>query len=334
LQQLNSFVLYRTLLGELSLDGHTKSGLKNLPEIENQAGIARITCGWKRPELDLEVVRKYWRDVHSPAIARRAGIYEYRHNQFEAVDSSLFKPIKGVNYGCASDKQLMWLSDVRYRDEAALVEFGKSPDGEVKNLLLADIEIIVDKSSTYKATGENATTYLDITGDPTPQGRPTTPSYSVFFRQFDDEQRLHSCVRLIAQKWATQSGVKRVRLNIFEAPDMEAEKKAGYPIKTHPKELQYQAWIELIVAEKAVANSLLSPTDGFDYAAIQDIHAYPVAGTYSSVYQGRPTIVGLRGFNAYEAITALKASNQCQTSLLTWMYGDIVQDGPAKVETS
>ena len=44
-----------------------------IPElvIENGAGVARVTCGWKLPHLDLAKVRPYWRDAHSPAIARR-----------------------------------------------------------------------------------------------------------------------------------------------------------------------------------------------------------------------------------------------------------------------
>jgi hypothetical protein len=45
-------------------------------------------------------------------------------------------------------------------------------------------------------------------------------------------------------------------------------------------------------------------------------------------YGGRPTLVGLRGYSAYEAIQALDAANQRQPSLLTWMYGDVVAGGP------
>lgn len=306
---------------------------RSLIDIENQAGIARITCGWKKAHLSLDTVRRYWRDVHSPAIGRRPGLYEYRHHQYDAVETDLFQAIDGISLDCEPNEQLMWLSDVRYRDQEGLDAFGKSPDGEVKSYLLADIDLIVDKSSTYKAVGNNAVTYLDITGNPTPQGCPASPSYSIFFRQRSDELRLHQCVREIAQLWSTKTGVRRVRLNLLEAPDMEAEKKAGYPIKTHPKEQQYQAWIELVLEDRSVATTLLAVSDGVDYAAaISAIHAYPVAATYTSVYGGRPTLVGLRGYPAYEAIQALNANNQRQASLLIWMYGAVVQGGPIVVD--
>lgn len=296
-------------------------------EIENRAEIARITCGWKKKHLSLDVVRRYWRDVHSPAISRRSGLYEYRHHQYDPVESDLFLLTDDINFDCKSSEQLMWLSDVRYRNQAGLDAFGCSPDSGVKNFLLADIELIVDKSSTYKAVGKDAITYLDITGDPTPQGAPAAASYSIFFRQNSDERRLHECARMLAQLWTTKPGIQRVRLNIFEAPDIEAEKRAGYPIKTHPKEMQYQALIELVMSDRSNAKALLLPSDNIDFAAIGEIHAYPVFATYTSVYAGLPTLVGLRGYPAFDAIRSLASRNQQEISLLKWMYGDIAKDG-------
>ena len=93
--------------------------MNTLIDVENRAGLARITCGWKRPELPLEWVFRYWRDVHSPAISRRAGIYDYRHYQYGEVDPALFGAVRGVELECPRGEQLMWNSDVRYRDEAA-----------------------------------------------------------------------------------------------------------------------------------------------------------------------------------------------------------------------
>ena len=114
---------------------------------------------------------------------------------------------------------------------------------------------------------------------------------------------------------------------------MEAERKAGYPIKTHPLEQQYQAMIDLVVQDRAAARQLLTTAAGVDVARqISTVHAYPVAARYSSVYGGRPTIVGLRGYPAYQAIEALGADNQRQISLLEWMYGPVAKDGPFRVD--
>jgi len=54
---------------------------------------------------------------------------------------------------------------------------------------------------------------------------------------------------------------------------------------------------------------------------------------YTSNYGGRPTLVGLRGYPAYEAIQALGAENQRQPSLLEWMNGPVVAGGPIEAPT-
>jgi len=306
--------------------------MTTLADIENQAGVARITCGWKKTDLPLDWVRRYWRDVHSPAITRRAGIYDYRHYQFDTVRSDLFNHLSGVETACPEDEQLMWLSDVRYRDEAGLAEFDKSPTGEVKSHLLGDIELIVDKSTTYRALGANALTYVDNTGVAAPQGPCSFPTYALFIRQRADELSFRKYLQNLAKRWAALDDVLRLRLNLFEVPDMEAERKAGYPVKTHPVAQQYQAWIDVTIADEQIAKSLLFADDDIDCSShISTIHAYPVLVVYTSVYGGRPTLVGLRGYAAYEAINALEAENQRETSLLDWMYGSIVQGGPLEI---
>jgi hypothetical protein len=303
--------------------------MPTLLEVENRSTLSRVTSGWKKKELPIEWVRKYWRDVHSPAIARRAGIYDYRHSQFDAVRTDILTPIAGVGYECPPDQQLMWLSDVRYLDDNGLDMFGLSPDGEAKALLLGDIDLIVDQSTTYKVVGANARTLIDNTGTKMPQGVPAFPSFAFFFRQKGDEASFRKTVEALAEKWAVAAGVVRVRLNLYDVPDMEAERKAGYPIKTHPVERQYQAWIELWVESEVVTKTLISDHDGVDYAAhITEIHAYPVLSHYTFNYSGRPTLVGLRGYAAYEALEGLKGQNQREPILLTWMYGAAVNGGP------
>lgn len=282
---------------------------------ENHAGICRITCGWKKPELSLDVVRRYWRDVHSPAIARRPGIWEYRHFQFDAV-RSLFAPIEGVEQDCPFDEQLMWASDVRYADDKALAIFSADPNPEVRAQLLGDIDLIVDQSTTYKAVGDQAKTLVDTSSLIPPQGKPSASAYSLFFRTRGNGAAVF--MRAIASTWATVTGVRRLRLSLLEAPDVAAERAAGYPIKTHPPERQYQAWIDLILDSDAVAANL--PLDEFA-TQVHAVHAYPVAANYTSNYAGRPTFVGLRGFPAWDALTAIGGYNQAQPQIMQWMFG-------------
>lgn len=292
---------------------------------ENGAAICRVTCGWKRSELSLEDVRPFWRDAHSPAIARRKGIYEYRHYPLDPVVPNLFQPIAGISQGNNTEENLMWLSDVRYADKASLEAFNTDPGPDVKKCILGDIDLIVDQSTTYLVLGENGNTLLDRTGDPAPAGPARSPSYQVFLRKRNDLAAFREAVREMSGRWKCANGVTRVRMSLFEIPDMEAERRAGYPIKTHPEPLQYQAWIDLSLESEAAAKSLLISSDNGEIATV---HAYPSPDVYTFNYKGRPTLIGLRGYPALKAIRSLGADHQRETDLLNWMYGDVVAGGP------
>lgn len=299
--------------------------MSTLPDVENMAWLGRVTCGWKKPNLDLSLVRPYWRDAHSPAIARRAGIYEYRHYPLDPIRAELFAatPPSNIDFAGTPDTQLMWLSDVRYADEAGLSAFSASPDPAVRSQMLADIEMIVDQSTTYKVLGSNGRTFLDDTGDGAPSGPCEWPTFGVFFRQRGSEPDFRAFIEELAQLWAKTPGVRRVRMSLFEAPDMAAERASGYPVKTHPVHLQYQAWIDLSVENERICSDLLPRTAAAMQARLTAIHAYPVPAIYTFNYQGHPTLSGLRGYPAHAAIKSLNAQHQTSPLLLNWMYGPV-----------
>jgi hypothetical protein len=288
---------------------------------ENRSWLGRVTCGWKKPQLDLEDVLRYWRDVHSPAIARRPGIWEYRHFQFEPVASDLFEPVKGLDFRCPRSEQLMWTSDVRYASQAGLDAFSAEPDPETRGHLLGDIELIVDQSTTYRVLGDLGRTLVDRSGEAQPQGRPAHPAFGLFVRHRGDEAAFRALLSATAAEWAADEDVIRLRLSLFEAPDMEAERASGYPIKTHPPERQYQAWIDLSLSAPDALSRLVAVSRLADEVAT--IHAYPVRAVYTSNRDGRPTFVGLRGYPAYAALTALGGYNQAEPAILQWMYGGV-----------
>jgi hypothetical protein len=291
-------------------------------DIENGARICRVTCGWKLPHLDLEKVRPYWRDAHSPGIARRPGIYEYRHYPLDQPLPDLFGAVDGIDFTCPDDARLMWLSDVRYADEAGMDLFSRTPGPTERGKMLGDIDMIVDRSTTYRVLGSNGFTLLDATGDPAPCGPAAAPIFQIFFRARNGEAAFRAALSSLAQHWAATPGVLRVRKSLFEVPDMEAERRAGYPIKTHPVEQQYQGWIDLVIEHEAVAKTLLRPEDG---AEIATVHAYPAPAVYTFNYRGRPTLAGLRGYPAVAAIRSLGATHQTDAALLHWMYGDVAE---------
>lgn len=295
--------------------------MDGLAAIENRAWLGRVTCGWKKPELPLEDVLHYWRDVHSPAIARRPGIWEYRHFQFDSVRSDVVAPIAGVALDCPADEQLMWTSDVRYASQADLDLFSAEPDPTTRGHLLADIELIVDQSTTYRVIEELGRTFADRSGTGQPQGLPAAPTYALFFRQRGEEAAFRNFLSTLTANWADDPAVIRLRLALFETPDMEAERKSGYPIKTHSPERQYQAWIDLTVADESDLARLVANADLARETSA--LHIYPVRAVYTSNRGGKPTFVGLRGYPALAAMIALGGRNQAHPALLEWMYGPV-----------
>lgn len=306
----------------------TNVGAHEGADVENRAGLSRATCGWRLPGLDLEAVWNYWRDVHSPAISRRAGIHVYRHFRWAPVDPTFLTGVPEHLGRAEAGAQLQWMSDIAYRDEAALARFYASPDSPaVVAKILGDIDLIVDRSTTYLTLGPAMRTYADDTASPTPQGPPPLPHHGLFLRQSgSDDEIFRAGVRALAEAWSVLPGVLRVRLNLFERPDMEADRSAGYPVKTHPVEQQYQALIEIVTADAGAAAALTADGRGEALAGLAtEVHAYPVSAVYSFVWDGRPTVAGLRGYPALQAIEALGADHAVDEGLLGWMYGPVVE---------
>lgn len=71
---------------------------------------------------------------------------------------------------------------------------------------------------------------------------------------------------------------------------------------------------------------------GEPIAAAKDlgIRFHPIRGSiYTFNAQGRPTLIGLRGYAALAAIRSLGADHQRDPLLLEWMYGPVAQGGVA-----
>lgn len=290
----------------------------DIAAVENLATISRTTAGvHKHPEdpAAADVLRRYIRDVHSPAIARRAGIHLYRHLSFGPARPDLLAAPPGVDVEGAL---LTGAGHLDYRDEDALAAFYADPGGSVREQLLADLHVIggaPGRTTTYRTSPGNGHTFVDDTGDPAPQG-PVDGRWAVHVRGRGDWPAV---VRAAAAAWSAMPGVRRLRMHLFDPPDAAVEVAHGYPVFPAPPEEHYQAFLDLVLDDDAVARRLVWP-DGA--AGVLDaVHVQPVPVVHTFVWAGSPTVVGLRGYPAWELITRLGAENQADPELLEWMYG-------------
>ena len=303
--------------------------MKDIASVENRATISRTTAGVYRyhgvDPVAEDRLHRYSRDVHSPAIARRPGIHLYRHLSWGAVRPDFLPAVTGICYDAAEDKRITGAGHLDYLDQRALDAFYRSPDARVRDRLLADLNILggaPGRTTTYRTTAGNAFTFMDSTGEPMPQGVPAIPRYGVFLRARDTGSDFRATVRAVASAWSRIAGVRRVRLHLFDRPDMSVESAQGYPVHPAPADEHYQAWIDLVVEEESLGATLTMEPNGRELTAeVREIHVQPVEVTYTYVWAGVPTVVGLRGFPAWQLITELQAHNQSDPELLRWMYG-------------
>ena len=174
-----------------------------------------------------------------------------------------------------------------------------------------------------KAIGNKAHTYVDRTEEPAPNGEPRFPNFLLCFQQqesINTEQFRQYLVEQVAGAWSQRSTVLRLRLHLLEP----YSDKDNSPRVSHEwaKEKRYQAWMELIVKDKAALKSLLSNNKP---AELRAIHTFPITAYYPLVYAGKLTDVGLRGFPAVRTIIQAGADNQRQPDLLKALYGSAAQ---------
>jgi hypothetical protein len=302
-----------------------------LIDLENRAPVVRVNCGHSSDKHSLASVRRYQRDVHSPAIARNPGIYEYSHFSFDPIRADLFAPVEGLELDCSVDEQINSVAATLFLNEADHAQSIASPPDDARPLLVADVPLIQKWTAPYYAQGpDGARTLVDTTGIAVPQGPPAQPSFGLFLRQKSDAKAFRECVNQMIQRWSTYSGVRRLRVTLLESNEVkQAAGDYGVKAVTSNHGQPHQAWIELVIDNDHVAKQLVSKEDSQNLRRyVSALHAYPIAERYTYVYAGRPTVVGLRGYAAYQAIQEFHAVNQEDPRLLQWMYGSVVQEGP------
>jgi hypothetical protein len=294
-----------------------------LTGIENRATSLALNCGWTADNPSLEAVRRYHRDVHAPLIARRPGIYQYQHYIFDPIRAGLFAPTEGIELDCQVGEQFSAAVAASYLTAAEHARSAAAMPASLGPLISADIPRINKRTALYVTDEPGAGhTFVDTTGFAVPQGPPELPGFGLFFRQRADKEKFREGMKKLAQKWSAEAGVRRLRLMFL--------KVGGTAHTAMENEHLHQAWIDLVIDNDQVARQLQLKHAKEIRPIVRALHAYPVHERYTYVYAGRPTLVGLRGYAAYQAIQEFGATNQEDPRILEWMYGPVAQGGPVE----
>lgn len=292
---------------------------------ENKAKVATTFFAWWRTDIPKDLSYKYWRDIHGVWAARTPGFYQYRQLHLDNVEASLLADLAGIETDLPTQDQPNGIAHIFY-SSAFHVKLLRLPFA-VKQAEM-DEAYFVSRNAFQKSVLPLSRTYVDKINNPDTNGPLKQPRYILAFKKnkgVSKEDFSHFIVKNLAEPWSKQEQVQRLRLEIME-PYTEIPSSPNGTDHSWDKDKQYQAWIELVLSENENFSRL------FDQVAdlqkyVSAIHAYPVREIYTLVYNGKPTLVGLRGYPAAEIIQEVGAEFQASKQVLKFTYGSAVNGG-------
>ena len=291
----------------------------------------------RRADVAADLFGAYWRDVHGPLAARIDGMHQYWQHHLAAPAPDLLPDViadSGVAVAVSDADRLEGLAEVTFVSEADRAGLGASP---AAGQLMDDEQNIFQGTYLHATTAGNTRTLVDHARTGAPQGARDAQHVILLLAATEDGDRGRFRALVtdgVAAPLATAPDVVKVRYHLFEAYDASGWDTPNVD-NDRTQAQAFDAWIELGFTDgAAVEAALASVGDALaDPGLIAAVHAYPVGETYTLVYDGRPTLAGLRGYAIMETVTAVGAANQRTLPVLRSLHGDAVEmpgDAPSQ----
>lgn len=287
-------------------------------ETENKAKVVATFFAWWKNDINSELAYKYWRDVHGPWASRTPGFYQYRQLHLNNIDPTLLSNLKGIKLDCPISSQPNGVANI-YHSSKFMANLLRKPFA--KKIGDKDNVYFVARNTYQRASLPISKTYVDRINVPEQNGEVKNPSYLLAFikkdglRKSDFEEYL---ISEFCEPWSKNQSTLRLRVEILNQHNNEPDSPNGVS-HTWSENKQYNAWIEIELSAETSLSSLFDTTKSYR-DIIQSIHVYPIREIYTFVFDGKPTLVGLRGYQAATAIEALNAEFQKSKKILKSMY--------------
>ncbi len=184
---------------------------------ENAAPFTSTVFGWWRKDVPLEVSYRYWRDVHGVLFARVPGLYLYRQLHLAPNRTDVWSALDGIDYTLQTEDQPHGITEILFLSDEDRQACGTSE--LVTKYIHNDEQNLLERKATSSSSLGNARTYIDRTGEATPNGEPAFPSFVVCFKQQEGtnfEEFRHYLVERVVRPWSEQNSVMRLRLHLLE----------------------------------------------------------------------------------------------------------------------
>ncbi|NET35707.1 MAG: hypothetical protein F6K19_27390 [Cyanothece sp. SIO1E1] len=296
-----------------------------IAKTENKAkAVATFFC-WQRKDLSKDLFTRYWRDVHAIWAARTPSFYQYRQLHLDKVGPALLSDLEGIETNLPEEDQPDGMAHISY-SSSFIANLLRKPFA----LKQADEDnaIFVSKNTYQRSVLPFSRTFLDRTNNPDTNGFLQHPRYVLAFKRNADvstEEFRNYLDNKLCETWRKRQEVQRLRLDIMQPHENLPDSPKGV-VQTWDRGKQYQAWIELGFTAGTSLSSLFTSFPDLQ-RHISAVHAYPIREIYTIVFDGKPTLVGLRGYQAAQTIAEAGADFQKSKEVLKFTYGAVIDGG-------
>ena len=271
---------------------------------------------------------QYWLNAHVTLPPRFPGISSiWLH--VVSFDRQLWPRLPGVSHRPEPEDEFHGVPEATFPTTADLELFQTHA-----HVQMADGINFLGEVITYSSLGANSVTVVDKLGHAAPDGHDNLVRHLLFLRRRADtpaaELRRY-VTETLEPAYANSPEVLKLRRHLFEP--LEATLDHPGVVLYKPPELQYQAALEIVVAdEDALARFAASPAftgtaDGLA-AHCDAVHAARVDRCITTKDRGAITLAGVRGVAVADLITRLGADSQREADVSALFLPELAGSPP------
>ncbi len=268
----------------------------------------------KKESIDLADFYDYWLDAHVTMPPRYPGIdCIWLHRV--SWETSLWPQVSGVSSRPEPEDEFHGVPEATFTSFDGLAAFQGA-----SGLQMDDGINFLGEQIAYRSLS-NSRTLVDLT-DPAPYGGDDLVRHLLFIRRrptVDVDAFRAFITERLAPAWAQAPEVLKVRTHLLEEVELTLDHPGVRMFK--PLELQYQAMVEVVVADTGSLQRFSESPEWTATAAelaeaCEAVHAARDEQCITTKFHGQITLEGVRGISAGSAIRRLDAANQWQPALV------------------
>jgi hypothetical protein len=278
-----------------------------------------------KENLPLPDFYQFWLNAHVTLPPRFPGISSiWLH--VVSFDHQLWPRLPGVSHRPEPEDEFHGVPEATFPTMADLELFQSYADVQMVDGINFLGEVI-----TYSSLGGNSATVVDKLDDGAPDGHDALVRHLLFLRRRADvpaAELRRFVTGTLEPAYAGSPEVLKLRRHLFEP--LEATLDHPGVVLFKPPELQYQAAVEVVVADedalgRFVASPAFSGTAGGLTTYCEGVHAARVDRCITTKYEGAITLAGVRGVAVADLIGRLGADSQCEAGVSSLFLPDLAK---------